>query len=178
LQETLQASVGTWRRVKGELESLPRFGIQSELPTFGDGILCFNQSGIQDKFAQGFVARLRRTLQQPLCHWGNANIQSFGAGNGLHKGRSFPSKDHHYHIVLTMATHPQNDIYEEYTLLHPLKLTSVPKLSLNISCLQSDAFIDEAGRVQPVPRMDYVAGTLEDANFKQIMVFLANAEPY
>jgi len=23
----------------------------TELPTFGDGILCFNQSGIQDKFA-------------------------------------------------------------------------------------------------------------------------------
>jgi len=28
------------------------------------------------------------------------------------------------------------------------------------------------------PRMGYVAGTLEDAYFKQIMVFLANAEPY
>jgi len=80
-----------------------------------------------------------------------------------------------YHIVLTMATRPQNHIYDEYTLLHPQAHVR-PLLSLNVSCPQSDAFIDAAGHVQ-LPEW-VIAGTLEDAYFKQIMVFLANAEPY
>jgi len=51
---------------QGELESLPASAL-TELPTFGDGILCFNQSGIQDKFAQGLWRVSAALCSKPLA---------------------------------------------------------------------------------------------------------------
>jgi len=74
-----------------------------------------------------------------------------------------------------MATSSES-LYDEYTS-SPSQARQSQAVVKRL-CPQSYAFNDAAGRVQHVPRMGYVAGTLEDAYFKQIMVFLANAEPY
>jgi len=162
-----QERVRTWRRVKSW--KVCHASALTELPTFGDGILCFNQSGIQDKFARVLWRVSAALCSKPLCRWGNANIQS-SSGNGCIRAQL-------YEKIITLSDNG-NTSSEYIRRVHAASPSQahVTKLSLNVSCPQSDAFA--AGHVQPVPRMGYVAGTLEDAYFKQIMVFLANAEPY
>jgi len=67
----------------------------------------------------------------------------------------------------------QNHIYDEYTLLQ--SQSSIQAVVKRLVHKVTHSLMRQ--HVQPVPRMGYVAGTL-DAYFKQIMVFLANAEPY
>jgi len=111
-------------------------GIQSELPMFGDGIPCSIKAVSRTNLRLGFVARLRCTLQQPFA--AKCEYPPFERETAI--SAAYEKSIHH--IVLTMATHPQNHIYEEYTLLHP-PLTSIPAVVKHL-CLQRDAFINTA----------------------------------
>jgi len=72
-----------WRRVKRLLKFGPSLGIQIEMPSIGQTLLCPQQCAFEHELGNGLAIGLRRELKRPLCFKGEAQIEFFAPGRAF-----------------------------------------------------------------------------------------------